>query len=74
MSGFLYRLGMDLDESANDWLSGDKPQRQLHNAASSANQRVRGARLPQRRELRPARNTLPFVPYATYTEYQLTVQ
>ncbi|KAK3381183.1 hypothetical protein B0H63DRAFT_450549 [Podospora didyma] len=47
------------DDSANDWSSGDEPQRQLHNAASSARQPVRSARLSQRSELRPARNTLP---------------
>ena len=38
--------------------------------ATRRSQPVRGARLPQRSELRPARNTLPFVPYEDWVPGQ----
>ena len=43
---------MDSEDSVNDWSTGDEPQRQLHNAASSTLQSVRGAKLSQWSELR----------------------
>ncbi|KAK4097376.1 hypothetical protein N658DRAFT_291647 [Parathielavia hyrcaniae] len=61
---------MDSDDSATDWSSGDEPQRKHRNVASSPSQPIRGARPPQRSGLRPARKTLPLVPYKDWVPGQ----
>lgn len=58
---------MDSDDSVNDWSSGNEPQR---NVASAPSQPIRGAMPPQRSGLRPARKTLPFVPYEDWVPGQ----
>jgi hypothetical protein len=58
------------DDSVNDWSSDDESERQLCNDSSLNIEPARGARLPQRSQRRPARKTLPFVPYADWVPDQ----
>ncbi|KAK3353709.1 hypothetical protein B0T25DRAFT_581423 [Lasiosphaeria hispida] len=60
---------MDSDASVNDWSSGDEPEHRLPNAANLESRPVRNA-APQRGQLRPARKTLPFVPYTDWVPGQ----
>lgn len=61
---------MDSDNSGNDWSSGDEAERRLPNGASLESPPLRDTRPPQRSQLRPARKTLPFVPYADWVPGQ----
>jgi hypothetical protein len=53
---------MDAEDSVNDWSSDDESE-QLCNDSALNIEPPRGARLLQRSLRRPARKTLPFVPY-----------
>ncbi|KAK3934731.1 hypothetical protein QBC46DRAFT_399104 [Diplogelasinospora grovesii] len=56
---------MTSDDSVNDWSSGDEA-----GLPNDESQPVRGTRPAQRGQLRPARKTLPFVPYADWVPGQ----
>jgi hypothetical protein len=53
---------MDAEDSVNDGSSDDESE-QLCNDSTLNIEPPRGARLPQQSLRRPARKTLPFVPY-----------
>lgn len=60
---------MDSD-SSNDWSSGDEPSLEHRNVVSPPSQPIRGARPPPQSGLRPARKSLPFVPYEDWVPGQ----
>jgi hypothetical protein len=64
MLSFCIHWIMDADDSVNDWSSDDESERQLCNDSSLNIEPACGARLVQQSQRRPARKTLPFVPYA----------
>ncbi|KAL6904180.1 hypothetical protein GGI43DRAFT_399809 [Trichoderma evansii] len=54
---------MDIEEYVNNWSSDNEREPQLCNDSNLDTQLARHIRT-QRSQLRPAKNTLPFVPYA----------
>jgi hypothetical protein len=70
MLSFCIHWIMDADDSVNDWSSDDESERQLCNDSSLNIEPACGARLVQQSQRRPARKTLPFVPYADWAPDQ----
>jgi len=54
----------------NDWSSDDESESQLCNDSRLNINPARGGRLPQQSQRRPARKTVPFVPYAEWVPDQ----
>jgi hypothetical protein len=61
---------MGADDSMNEWSSDDESESQLGNDSSLNIGSTRGARLMPQSQRRPARKTLPFVPYADWVRGQ----
>jgi hypothetical protein len=61
---------MDTEDSLNEWSSDDESERQLCKDPSLNIEPAHGARVLQQTQRRPARKTLPFVPYADWAPDQ----